>query len=170
MVTASLRLCAFTRQGIISGLERTVPIDFNQDGVVDWNAEVIQTNAAINPGNSGGALVNIAGQVIGINSMKIAQQEIKGIGFSIPINLVEPIIEDLELYGKVKRPYMGVQLQDISEISAYHQEQTLKLPKDVKEGVLITKVVPNSPASEKRKPFIPLIFMRTKSKHLLCYT
>lgn len=135
-------------QGIISGLERTVPIDFNQDGVVDWNAEVIQTDAAINPGNSGGALVNIAGQVIGINSMKIAQQEIEGIGFAIPINLVEPIIEDLELYGEVKRPYMGVQLQDISEISAYHQEQTLKLPKDVKEGVLITKVVPNSPASK----------------------
>src|SRR5690625_6740357 len=54
-------------QGIISGKQRTIPMDFNQDGRPDWQAEVIQTDAAINPGNSGGALINIKGQLIWIN-------------------------------------------------------------------------------------------------------
>jgi len=135
-------------QGIISGLERTVPIDFNNDGYEDWNAEVLQTDAAINPGNSGGALINIAGQVIGINSMKIAEQEVEGIGFSIPTNIAIPIIEDLEETGAVKRPYMGVQLQDISDISTYHRGYTLKLPKDVKGGLVISDVVLGSPAQK----------------------
>lgn len=134
-------------QGIISGVNRTVPVDINRDGVPDWNAEVIQTDAAINPGNSGGALVNIAGQVIGINSMKIAQSAVEGIGFSIPINYVIPIIEDLERYGEVKRPSMGVTLRNVADISAYHQQETLKLPKDVNTGVMIESIQPNSPAA-----------------------
>lgn len=135
-------------QGIVSGVNRAVPVDINKDGIPDWNAEVIQTDAAINPGNSGGALVNIAGQVVGINSMKIAQSAVEGIGFSIPINYVIPIIEDLEQYGEVKRPAMGVTLRDVAEISAYHQEQTLKLPNDVTNGIMIEKVVANSPAAK----------------------
>ncbi|MDQ0215380.1 serine protease Do [Oikeobacillus pervagus] len=134
--------------GIISGLERTIPVDINRDGVEDWQAEVIQTDAAINPGNSGGALVNIAGQVVGINSMKIAQQAVEGIGLSIPINFARPIIEDLEKYGEVKRPAMGVTLRNVNEISAYHQQETLKLPSNVKEGVMVEQVVPNSPAAQ----------------------
>ena len=132
--------------GIISGLERTVPIDLNEDGNADWNAEVLQTDAAINPGNSGGALVNISGQVIGINSMKIAQEEVEGIGFSIPINIAIPVIEDLERYGEVKRPYMGVSLQELSQIPEYHLRQTLKLPENISAGLLVTDVVSGSPA------------------------
>lgn len=135
-------------QGIISGVNRTVPVDINRDGVADWNAEVIQTDAAINPGNSGGALVNIAGQIIGINSMKIAQSAVEGIGFSIPINYVIPIIEDLERYGEVKRPSMGVTLRNVTDISAYHQQETLKLPKDVTSGVMIDSIQANSPAAK----------------------
>lgn len=134
--------------GIISGLERTIPVDLNMDGVEDWQVEVLQTDAAINPGNSGGALVNIAGQVIGINSMKIAQEAVEGIGLSIPINSAIPIIEDLEQFGEVKRPAMGVQLRNLTEISSYHQQETLILPRDVKEGVMIERVVPNSPADK----------------------
>lgn len=135
-------------QGIISGLERTIPVDINEDGVVDWNAEVIQTDAAINPGNSGGALVNLAGQVVGINSMKIAQQAVEGIGLSIPINYVTPVINDLEAHGEVKRPYMGIDLESVSNIPAYYQQEGLKLPRDVKSGVAIMKIVPNSPAAQ----------------------
>lgn len=141
-----LQFSGSVTQGIISGVNRTVPVDINQDGIPDWQAEVIQTDAAINPGNSGGALVNIGGQVVGINSMKIAESAVEGIGFSIPINYVIPVIEDLEKFGEVKRPSMGVTLRNVNEVAAYHQQQTLKLPKDVQEGVMIESVVPNSPA------------------------
>jgi serine protease Do len=143
-----LEFAGSVTQGIISGVNRTVPVDINGDGVPDWNAEVIQTDAAINPGNSGGALVNIGGQVVGINSMKIAQSAVEGIGFSIPINYVIPIIADLEKFGKVKRPAMGVTLRDVAEISAYHQQETLKLPKDITYGVMIESMMPHSPAAK----------------------
>lgn len=135
-------------KGIISGLHRTIPIDVNQDGVMDWQAEVLQTDAAINPGNSGGALINIAGQVIGINSMKIAQNAVEGIGLSIPINSAKPIIEDLEKYGTVRRPYMGVDLKSVAEIPAYYQQQALKLPNNVNYGVALRQVLPGSPAAQ----------------------
>lgn len=135
-------------QGIISGLERTVPVDIDQNGTADWQAEVLQTDAAINPGNSGGALINISGQVIGINSMKIAESAVEGIGLAIPINYARPIIEDLEKFGEVRRPYMGIQLASVSEIPGYYQQEALKLPRDVKAGVAITSVEPNSPAAQ----------------------
>ncbi|MHC0039346.1 S1C family serine protease [Pseudoneobacillus sp. C159] len=134
-------------QGIISGLERTIPVDINEDGIEDWQADVIQTDAAINPGNSGGALVNIEGQLIGINSMKIAQSAVEGIGLAIPIDNARPIIEDLEHFGEVRRPYMGVELKSVEEIPAYYQQEALKLPRDVNYGVAIRRVEPNSPAA-----------------------
>ncbi|QHA38259.1 PDZ domain-containing protein [Rossellomorea marisflavi] len=143
-----LQFSGSVTQGIVSGVNRTIPVDINQDGVEDWNTEVIQTDAAINPGNSGGALVNISGQLVGINSMKIAQDAVEGIGLAIPINSAQPIIEDLEEHGEVKRPSMGITLQDVSEVSSYHQQETLKLPKDVKSGVLVRQVMPNSPAAQ----------------------
>jgi serine protease Do len=142
-----LQFSGSVTQGIISGTERTIPQDFDQDGHVDWQAEVLQTDAAINPGNSGGALVNIQGQVIGINSMKIAQEAVEGIGLSIPTSIAIPIIEDLEQYGEVKRPYMGVGLKNLADISSYHWYQTLKLPKDITAGVYIDEVSPLSPAA-----------------------
>lgn len=126
--------------GVVSGKDRTVPMDINGDGTADWNAEVLQTDAAINPGNSGGALVNLAGQVIGINSMKISQSTVEGLGFSIPVNTALPIIEQLESKGKVERPAMGVSLMDLSEVPAFYQKQTLNLPTDVTEGVVIGEV------------------------------
>ncbi|MBA2872874.1 serine protease Do [Anoxybacillus calidus] len=143
-----LQFAGSVTQGIISGTNRTIEVDLDQDGVPDWNAEVLQTDAAINPGNSGGALVNIEGQVIGINSMKIAQQAVEGIGFAIPINFAQPVIADLEKYGQVRRPYMGVELRSLSDIASYHLQETLHLPKDVTEGVAIVQVVPMSPAAQ----------------------
>ncbi|MFJ5624492.1 S1C family serine protease [Peribacillus loiseleuriae] len=142
-----LQFSGSVTQGIISGLNRTIEVDINNDGIVDWNAEVIQTDAAINPGNSGGALINIQGQVIGINSMKIAENAVEGIGLSIPIDSAIPIIQDLEQFGEVKRPYMGVSLASVEEISQYHQQNTLKLPPNVTKGVAITGVQSNSPAT-----------------------
>ena len=143
-----LQFSGSVTQGIISGVNRAVPVDINNDRVPDWNAEVIQTDAAINPGNSGGALVNISGQVVGINSMKIAEASVEGIGFSIPINYVQPVIDDLEKFGEVRRPSMGVTLRNVSDIPAYHQKSTLKLPDDVTDGIMVEQTVPNSPAAK----------------------
>ena len=143
-----LRFSGSVTQGIISGTKRSIPVDLDGDSIPDWNAEVLQTDAAINPGNSGGALVNIEGQVIGINSMKIAQQAVEGIGLSIPTNIVSPIIADLEKYGEVRRPYMGVGLKSLSEVSNYHKQETLRLPTDVTEGIAIIEIVPVSPAAQ----------------------
>ncbi|MCM3087591.1 serine protease Do [Bhargavaea ginsengi] len=134
--------------GVISGKERSIPVDLNGDQSVDWNAEVLQTDAAINPGNSGGALVDLNGQLIGINSMKIAEASVEGIGLAIPINSAVPIIEDLEQHGEVRRPQMGVTLFDLMDIPAVYQQQELNLPEDVTEGVVVDQVMQGSPAQE----------------------
>ena len=86
-------------QGVISGLNRTVDADTSQ-GTVEMN--VIQTDAAINPGNSG-TLIN--SRVIGINSMKVSENGVESLGFAIPSNDVEPIVDQLLAKGKVERPF-----------------------------------------------------------------
>lgn len=135
-------------KGIVSGKDRSVPVDLNNDGYEDWSTEVLQTDAAINPGNSGGALINIAGDLVGINSMKIAEDTIEGLGFSIPINSAIPIIEELEKNGEVKRPTMGVSLLDLTEVPSYYQQQTLQIPAEVTTGVVITQIVKGSAAEK----------------------
>lgn len=129
-------------QGIISAKERSVAVSNN------WEINVIQTDAAINPGNSGGALINIHGQVIGINSLKIASSGVEGLGFAIPINDVVPIINDLVEHGEVKRPYLGVQILDLSSVDSYHWTNTLKLPEDVSQGVVIRSLEAFGPAAQ----------------------
>ncbi|SCC24620.1 serine protease Do [Priestia flexa] len=143
-----LQFSGSVTQGVVSGVNRVIPQDLNNDGSPDWQAEVIQTDAAINPGNSGGALINIDGRLIGINSMKIAQQEVEGIGLAIPINMARPVVDDLENYGEVRRPYLGVEALSLSEISGYHLKETLKLPKDVVNGVAVLNVAAGSPADK----------------------
>lgn len=135
-------------KGIVSGLNRNIPVDINGDQQPDWQTEVIQTDAAINPGNSGGALINLKGEVIGINSMKIAKEEVEGIGFSIPMNVAKPVIEDLETTGEVKRPYMGVSLQDVTQVPRAALQQQLNLPADVTHGVIVRGVEQGSAASQ----------------------
>lgn len=134
--------------GIISGKGRSVPVDTNADGIPDWNSTAIQTDAAINPGNSGGALVNIQGQLIGINSMKISTSTVEGMGFAIPSNDVKEIVAQLEENGEVIRPYLGIQYQPLSFISEADKQNVLQLPESVTEGVVLTSVVPGSPAEE----------------------
>ncbi|SFK59953.1 serine protease Do [Halobacillus dabanensis] len=135
-------------KGIVSGLDRNIPVDINGDSQPDWQTEVLQTDAAINPGNSGGALINLQGEVIGINSMKIAKEQVEGIGFAIPMDVAKPVINDLENNGKVERPYMGVSLQDLTQIPNPVLQRELGLPNDVTEGVLIQGVEKGSPADQ----------------------
>ncbi|WP_033542401.1 S1C family serine protease [Planococcus sp. CAU13] len=132
--------------GVISGTERSIPIDINKDGTEDWQAEVLQTDAAINPGNSGGALINSAGQLIGINSMKIAQASVEGIGLAIPINSAIPIIEDLETKGQVERPTLGVSILDLQNVPAPAKQNELGLPAEVEKGAIVSSVAEGSGA------------------------
>ena len=134
-------------QGIVSAKDRSVPTDVDGDGKQDWVVNAIQTDAAINPGNSGGALVNAAGQVIGINSMKISKSSVEGIGFAIPSNEVVSIINQLEKSGKVIRPVLGISMVDLTSVSSQGRQQ-LDLSNDVKEGVDVADVQDNSSASK----------------------
>ncbi len=146
--------------GIISFLDRIVPVSLNQDGIYDWEQEVIQTTAAINQGNSGGVLADLNGRVVGINSMKIADTGVEGLGFAIPIDNVMPIVEQLMKNGKVLRPYMGVFSVDLAvyldfpdaamgedgELAEEAEESDPIVPEGVKEGALVLEAV--GPAEE----------------------
>src|SRR5690625_1922506 len=135
-------------QGIISSTQRTITLDFNQDGRDDWQAEVLQTKAAINPRNSDSALINIEGQLIGINSMKINLASVECIGFAIPIDIALPVIEELESTGEVTRAYLGVEIYSLEEVPKVEWTRTLHLPEDVMGGVYIWGIEPLSPAEQ----------------------
>lgn len=143
-----LNLSGSVTQGVISGKQRAIPQDFDGDGRADWQTEVIQTDAAINPGNSGGALLNINGQLIGINSMKIAQSSVEGIGFAIPIDAAIPIINELETTGQMSRAYLGVEAYSLEDVSQVEWQRSLKLPNDVESGIYLQRIEPMSPASD----------------------
>jgi len=127
------------------GLEETVTVGVisakGRSGLGTGNYEdFIQTDASINPGNSGGPLVNIDGEVVGINAMII--QPGQGIGFAIPINLARAIMLELIKTGKVIRPWVGIGLQDITaDLMKFFNLKE-------KEGALISQVYGGSPAEE----------------------
>lgn len=129
-------------QGIVSAVDRTIEVPTSAG---NWDLNVIQTDAAINPGNSGGALVNTSGQLIGLNSLKIADDGVEGLGFAIPSNDLIPIIDEIMEKGEVVRPYIGVGLADFTQIPQMYLQN---LPNDLKEGVIVSNVDPNSPASK----------------------
>ena len=126
-------------QGIVSATNRSVATDVDGDGQEDWVVTAIQTDAAINPGNSGGALINSAGQVIGINSMKISKSSVEGMGFAIPSNEVVSIIKQLEENGKITRPALGISMVNLTSVNTRVVQQ-MNLPSDVKSGVVIAEV------------------------------
>lgn len=135
--------------GIVSYTDRILPVSINQDGVYDWEQNVIQTDAAINEGNSGGALVDLNGKVVGINTMKISDTGVEGLGFAIPMNEVMRTVDSLLLNGKVSRPYLGVYTVDLSNPYAPlddEQRKDLKLPSHVDSGVVVLEA--SGPASD----------------------
>lgn len=120
--------------GIVSAVGRTVTD-------VNGNINFIQTDAAINPGNSGGPLLNLAGQVVGVNTAIAARAQ--NIGFSIPIDIAKPTVTDLIANKKIERPFLGLQVAALEETAL----QGLGLPKDT-TGVLIAKVFDNGSAAK----------------------
>lgn len=130
--------------GIVSAKSRTVDTT-DDNGQTTGQATVIQTDAAINSGNSGGPLINLSGQIIGINSMKLSGSSssssegasIEGMGFAIPSNEVVSIINQLVANGKVVRPALGISAIDLDQVSADQQSSILKLPSSVTGGVVV---------------------------------
>lgn len=137
-------------QGIVSSLSRTVTMTNDDGETISTNA--IQTDAAINPGNSGGALINIEGQVIGINSSKISStsdsgsgNSVEGMGFAIPANDVVKIINQLEANGKVIRPALGITMANLSDLSTTTISR-LNIPTSVTSGIVVASVQSGMPA------------------------
>ena len=120
--------------GIVSKTHRIIPVSLSQDGVYDWEQEVIQVDASINQGNSGGPLIDLNGKVVGINSMKVADFGVEGVGFAIPSQVAMPIVQSLLEYGKVKRPYLGVYTMDLQQ---YMAQQSLGVGGDLPEDMEI---------------------------------
>ena len=137
-------------KGIVSAVNRQIPMDVDGDGKNDWNQTVIQTDAAINPGNSGGALINNEGKLIGINESKIAKAtsnvSAEGIGFGIPSNEVKLITEQLEQSGKVIRPALGVQLVSVNTVDSDTLKSQLNF--EGKQGVVVRFVEDGTPAAQ----------------------
>ncbi len=138
-------------EGIISAKKRLVESS-SEDGQNYGGSTVIQTDAAINPGNSGGPLINFAGQVIGINSMKLSSSasgtSVEGMGFAIPSNQVVDIVNKLVKYGQVTRPAIGIGLVELSAVTVDDQKSLLKIPDTVKGGVVVMSLTPNGPAAK----------------------
>lgn len=134
-------------QGIVSGIDRTVSVDLNDDGQEDWDMNVIQTDAAINPGNSGGALVNMAGELVGITSMKLSNTSVEGMGFALPINDVITSVEQIIENGKVTRPQIGISGVSLSGYSSY-QLRYYRINTDLTDGIYVSRVTSGGAASK----------------------
>jgi serine protease Do len=124
--------------GVISAVNRGIEVTDNITKS-KRTLNVIQTDAAINPGNSGGALVNSNGQVIGVNTIKMASTGVEGLGFAIPINVVKPIMEQLIKYSYVKgRPQVGIGGVNVDERASQQY--------DIPIGVYVQQITPFSGA------------------------
>ncbi|MDH6603059.1 serine protease Do [Bacilli bacterium PM5-9] len=134
-------------KGIISGVNRTIETDTNGDNIPDYAMQALQTDTTINPGNSGGPLINMAGQMVGINTSKISQTGFEGMGFSIPSNEAVTILKQLEKNGKVDRPTLGISYQAVSAIPEYAYDR-FNIPSNIEEGLYIVEIVKNSAAAK----------------------
>ena len=131
-------------KGIISGINRTVNVTL--DNGDDFMMEVLQTNTAINPGNSGGPLVNMQGEVVGINTLKLVEDEIEGMGFAIPIEMATSVLDKLESGQEIERPLLGVSMVDANNQYALFSYKVY-LDKDYTKGVVVVDVENGSPAA-----------------------
>ena len=131
--------------GIISGLNRKVTVSVASTN--DWIMDVIQVDAAINPGNSGGPLLNSNGEVIGVNSLKLVDNQIEGIGFSIKIEDAMAHVDELEKGKTIDRPLLGINLISVSEKNLLYKYD-IKIDDSIESGVVVVSVVDGSGASK----------------------
>lgn len=134
-------------QGIVSATNRIVSVDLNSDGSDDWDMSVIQTDTAINPGNSGGAFVNMAGELVGITSMKLSDTSVEGMGFALPINSVMVTVNEILENGKVTYPTLGISGASLSDFSTFEMRY-YQINTRLTDGIYIARVQENSAADE----------------------
>ncbi|MCQ1063853.1 trypsin-like peptidase domain-containing protein [Staphylococcus aureus] len=134
-------------EGIISGLNRNVPIDFDKDNKYDMLMKAFQIDASVNPGNSGGAVVNREGKLIGVVAAKISMPNVENMSFAIPVNEVQKVVKGLETKGKIDYPDVGVKMKNIASLNSF-ERQAVKLPGKVKNGVVVDQVDNNGLADQ----------------------
>ena len=132
-------------KGIVSGVNRMVSVGLTNGSYL---MEVIQTDASINSGNSGGPICNIRGEVIGITSSKLIGDGVEGMGFAIPINAVNDIIGSIESGTTIERPYLGVQLVDLTNTFALQYYYNITISSDVEFGAVLSLVENGKPADK----------------------
>lgn len=133
--------------GILSGKDRMVSVSVGNSSTEDYVMKVLQTDAAINPGNSGGPLLNINGEVIGINSMKLVQEEIEGMGFAIPIEYAMRHVDSLEKGEKIKWPVLGISMINAKDTASLYRNN-ITASSNVNSGVVVANISENSGASK----------------------
>lgn len=135
-------------KGILSGKDRLIETSASSNGLTSesYIVKVLQTDAAISPGNSGGPLVNLAGDVIGINSLKLVDEQVEGMGFAIPIEDAMNYVDSLEKGKAIQRPVVGVQILDLTNKYALYRYR-INIDSSVKSGVILVKVNTGYPAS-----------------------
>lgn len=125
--------------GVLSGKDRMVSIQVSNSSSNDWVMRVLQLDASINPGNSGGPLLNVNGEVIGICSMKLVDDNIEGMGFAIPIEYAMSHVKTLESGKKIKWPLLGISMADVTN-TALLAKNNINVNNKVKEGVVIIDI------------------------------
>ena len=135
-------------KGILSGKDRLIETTTSTNMLTteSYIVKVIQTDAAISPGNSGGPLVNLAGDVIGITSLKLVDEQVEGMGFAIPIEDAMNYVDVLEQGKAIERPLVGVQLLDLTNKYALYR-YGINVDSSIKAGVILVKVNQGYPAS-----------------------
>jgi len=131
--------------GIISGIDRMVTVSVNSQS--DWVMKVSQVDAAINPGNSGGPLMNSNGEVIGVNSLKLVDNSIEGMGFSIKIEDAMAHVEELEKSKKIERPMLGISLLNVTDARTL-QSYGISINSSITSGVVVVSVAEGTGASK----------------------
>ncbi len=133
--------------GILSGKDRMVSVSVGNSSSNDWIMRVLQIDASINPGNSGGPLLNINGEVIGICSMKLVDDEIEGMGFAIPIEYAMSHVETLEKGDDIEWPLLGITMINAEDIQSLYSNG-ISIDKDIDEGVVVVDCQDNTGAAE----------------------
>ena len=133
--------------GILSGKDRMVSVSIGGSQTEDYVMKVLQTDAAINPGNSGGPLLNINGEVIGINSMKLVQEEIEGMGFAIPIEYAMSHVDSLEQKKTIDWPVLGIAMVNVGDATALYRNN-IQVPTGITEGVVVVEITKDTGAEK----------------------